>query len=103
MYRLLTLGHDLAEERLPTGEGGRGAVPATVPELVLALVDGCPGALGHGYQDPRVVTDQAPLLPAQDVADRWIQVVVRQGVGLDVVADEVVGLGDLGDPPGIDN
>lgn len=66
---------------------------------MLALVDGVAGALRDGHEDTRVLPDEAPLLLAEDPVDGRIQVVVRQGVGLDVVADQVGGVSDLGDAP----
>lgn len=66
---------------------------------MLALVDGVAGALRNGHEDTRVLPDKPPLLLAEDPVDGGIQVVVRQGVGLDVVADQVGGIGDLGDAP----
>lgn len=91
---VLTSVDDLPEEVLATQEVPGGAVPAPVPELVLALVDGRLGPLGHGQQHAGVVPDQAALLAAQvDVqAGVHVQHARREG-------QQVVGLPRLGDPP----
>ena len=92
--RVLTSVDDLPEEVLAPQEVPGGAVPAPVPELVLALVDGRLGPLGHGQQHAGVVPDQAALLAAQvDVqAGVHVQHARREG-------QQVVGLPRLGDPP----
>lgn len=95
----LTLGHNLAEQRLPLGKHGGGAVPPPVAELVLTLMHRRARALRHGHQRAGVVPQEAPLLPPQDEADGGVEVVVAEVVGLDVVADQVRRIGYLGDPP----
>lgn len=55
---------DLAEE---VGPRSSGAVPAAVPELPLALAHGTLQPTAYAVQNPWVLTDQPPLLSAQQL------------------------------------
>lgn len=71
---VLTAVYYLPEEILPPEEVPRGAVPPSVPELVLALVDGLVGTLDDCHDDTRVLSDQPPLFPPQRRLGRGVHI-----------------------------
>lgn len=70
------------------------AVPAPLTELPFALLDGALQAAADGVQDARVLPDQLPLLPAQQLQAR-----VQDQLHVLGVCEQVRG-GHVHDPPG---
>lgn len=62
IYFQLTSIHNFAKKIFAARKVSRGAVPATIPELMLALADGQVGALDQGSQYTGIIPDQATLL-----------------------------------------
>ena len=91
----LTAIDDLAKEVLAALEILCRAVPAPVPELVLALGNGHVSATHQGRQNTWVLPHQSPLLATQRRVDGRVHVHHRLGVQ----GGDVIGLSHLGDAP----
>lgn len=81
----LTFVDDLPEEVLAPKKVPSGAVPSLVAELVLALVNGVVGPLGHGHQKARVFPGESALLSAQGAVHRGVHVEHPRRYGGEVV------------------